>query len=89
MKNLVEVLLFASPKPLTQSRFLQVVEHKYSVDLKTVIDELNIEYKKTGKGLTIQKIGGGYQILSLPRYYVYIERLFDKSRKLMLSKQAL
>lgn len=89
MKNLVEVLLFASPKPLTQSRFLQVVENKYSVDLKTVIDKLNIEYKKTGKGLTIQKIGGGYQLLSLPIYYVYIERLFDKSRKLILSKQAL
>ena len=46
MKNLVEVLLFASPKLLTQSRFLQVVENKYPVDLKTVIDELNIEYRR-------------------------------------------
>ena len=41
------------------------------------------------KGLKIQKIGGGYQVLSLPEYHVFIERLFQKTRKIQLSRPAL
>ena len=89
MKKLVEVLLFASPEPLTQKRFAQVIEGETAVDMKTVIDELSAEYEKAGKGLTIRKIGGGYQILSLSEYHVFIERLFNKSRRLNLSRPAL
>ena len=89
LKALVEVLLFASPKPLTQSRFLQVVENKYSTDLMPIINELNSEYERDEKGLVIKNIGGGYQILTRSKYHIFIERLFDTSRKFMLSKQAL
>ena len=66
MKNLVEVLLFASPKPLTQKHIALVMEDDQSVDMKTVVDELNAEYEQAGKGLKIREIGRGYQILSLP-----------------------
>ena len=70
MKNLVEVLLFASPEPLTQSRFNHILQDEISVELNPIIDELNSEYEKSGKGLKIQKIGGGYQILSQSEYHV-------------------
>ena len=89
MKNLVEVLLFASPEPLTQKRFALVMEDDKAVDMKTVVDELNAEYEQAGKGLKIREIGGGYQILSLPEYHIFIERLFNKSRRLHLSRPAL
>ena len=89
MKNIVEVLLFASPEPLTLACLNKIIEGENSVDLQILIDELNREYEKAGKGLIIRKIGGGYQILSLPEYYVFIERLFNKSRKLKLSRPAL
>jgi len=89
MKNLVEVLLFAAPEPLTQSRFDQIIQDEESVELDSIIDKLNFEYKKSGKGLKIQKIGSGYQVLSLPEYHVFVKRLFDKSRKLQLSRPAL
>ena len=89
MKNLVEVLLFATPEPLTPARFSQIIQDEDSVELDSIIDKLNLEYKKSEKGLKIQKIGGGYQILSLPEYHVFIERLFNKSRRLHLSRPAL
>ena len=89
MKNLVEVLLFAAPEPLTQSRFNQIIQDEESVELDSIIDKLNFEYKKSGKGLKIHKIGGGYQILSMSEYHVFVERLFNKSRKLQLSRPAL
>ena len=89
MKNLVEVLLFASPEPLTQSRFNHILQEEISVELNPIIDGLNSEYEKSGKGLKIQKIGGGYQILSQSEYHVYIERLFKHTKKLQLSRPAL
>ena len=89
MKNLVEVLLFAAPEPLTQARFSQIIQNEDSAELDSIIDKLNLEYEKSGKGLKIQKIGGGYQVLSLPEYHVFIERLFQKTRKLQLSRPAL
>ncbi len=89
MKNLVEVLLFASPEPLTQTRFSHILEDKDSVELPLIIDELNEDYENSGKGLIIQKIGGGYQILSHPEYHVFLERLFNKTRKLQLSRPSL
>ena len=89
MKNLVEVLLFASPEPLTKTRFSYILQDNDSVELPPIIDELNTEYENSGKGLTIQKIGGGYQILSHPEYHVFIERLYKKTRKLQLSRPSL
>ena len=89
MKNLVEVLLFASSEALTQSRFNHILQEEISVDLIPIIDELNSDYKKYGKGLKIQKIGGGYQILSKREYHVYIDRLFKHTKKLHLSRPAL
>ena len=70
MKNLVEVLLFASPEPLTQSRFNHILQDGISVKLTPIIDELNSKYKKYGKGLKIQTIVEGYQILSQGEYHV-------------------
>ena len=43
-KNLVEVLLFAAPEPLTDARFNQIIEETNPIELQTLIDELNGEY---------------------------------------------
>jgi len=89
LKNLVEVLLFASPEPLTQARFNHVLQEENKENISLIIDELNSEYENSGKGLKIQNIGGGYQILSQKEYHVYIDRLFKSTKKLQLSKPAL
>ena len=56
-QHLVEVLLFASPEPLTQARFKHVIQEENTVDLTPIIDGLSNEYKKSGKGLIIKEIG--------------------------------
>ena len=67
-KNLVEVLLFAAPEPLTQNRLNHVLQDEDSIKLGPLVDELNAEYIETGKGLKIMQIAGGYQILSDKEY---------------------
>ncbi|MDP6570165.1 MAG: SMC-Scp complex subunit ScpB [Candidatus Marinimicrobia bacterium] len=88
-EKLVEVLLFASPDPLNQKKLNQILENEEMIDLKSTVVNLNEQYQKENKGLIIEKIAGGYQILSHPEYHVYIQRLFNKSRKIQLSRPAL
>ena len=44
-KHLVEVLLFASPEPLTQARFNHIIQDENTVELAPIIDELSNEYE--------------------------------------------
>jgi len=46
-KHLVEVLLFASPEPLTQARFNHIIQDENTVELAPIIDELSNEYEKS------------------------------------------
>jgi segregation and condensation protein B len=88
-KNLVEVLLFANNEPLTQSKLNHILFDGESIDLAETVKLINEEYKSQNKGLFIEKIGGGYQLLSAPDYHLYIQRLLNKSKKVKLSNAAL
>ena len=70
-------------------KHISLVQEEISVELSPIVNELNSEYEKYGKGLKIQKIGGGYQVLSQGKYHIYIERLFKHNKKLQLSRPAL
>ena len=88
MKNpekLIEVLLFASPDPLTQKKLNYIMGNGDIIDLQSIVANLNQHYEKMNKGLSIQKIAGGYQILSHPEYHIYVQRLLQKTRKIQIS----
>ena len=87
MKSIVEVLLFATSDPLTQAKLNACLQDD-STDLDEIVKELNEEYEKFEKGIYIDRIAGGYQILSKPEYHLYIQRLYNKTRKLHLSHAA-
>ena len=89
IKKLVEVLLFASPDPLTQSKFNYVLNSGEKKKLSPIIKELNKDYQNEDKGLIIKEVAGGYQMLSDSKYHIYIERLFSKTNKVHLSKPAI
>ncbi|MBC8213719.1 MAG: SMC-Scp complex subunit ScpB [Candidatus Marinimicrobia bacterium] len=87
-KNLIEALLFSTPEPLTQVKLNQIIPDE-NVDLREIVDEINLEYEKFGKALFIEEIGGGFQILTKPEYHYYIQRLYNKSKKFQLSRPAM
>ena len=88
IKSLVEVLLFATPEPLTETKFKNVFNHNNNYNLNSIIKKLNNDYNKYNRGFIIKKIGGGYQLLSLPKYHVYIDKLLMDNRKILLSRSA-
>ena len=87
-KDILEVLIHSSSKPLTQ-RDLNFVLNNKSVDISKIINEINKEYIKSRKGYRIEKISGGYQLLSLSEYHQYIERLHQSIKKPRFSKAAM
>ena len=62
IKKLVEVLLFASPDPLTQSKFNYVLNSGEKTKLSPIIKEINNDYQNEDKGLIIKEVAGGYQM---------------------------
>ena len=88
MKSYIEALLFATPEPLTQSQINGIFPGE-DVDLALVVDELNTEYENSEKLIHIKSIANGYQILTKPNCHLYIQRLYNKSRKVKLTQAAL
>ena len=78
VKNIIEVLIHSSPSPLSQKDLNHVLDDK-KINLEKIINEINKEYEKAKKGLTIEKIAGGYQLLSKKEYHFYIERLLQET----------
>jgi len=88
-KKLVEVLLFSSSDPLTQIKLNQILIDGENINLKSTVKELNADFEKEEKGLKIEAIGGGYQLLSHSEYHIYIQRLLENRKKMKLTKPAL
>ena len=87
MKSYIEALLFASPEPLTQSQVNGIFPGE-DIDLNQIVNELNSEYDQSKKLIFIKPIANGFQILTKPDCHLYIQRLYNKSRKMQLTPAA-
>ena len=86
--KIIESLLFASSDPLSQTLLNQVFDKPFPV-LNKAVDRLNEFYHKHKKPYRIDKIAGGYQLVTKPEFEIWIRRLLGKSNKLILSAAAL
>ena len=89
LKNIIEVLIHSTPNPVFSKEIISVLEEDRIVNLPKIINEINKEYAKLDKGYRIEKIGGGYQLLSLSDYHPYIEKLQKGVKKPRFSKAAI
>lgn len=86
--NIIEAMLVATPEPLTQAQINQVFEDD-APDLESLIELLIEKYLANGNSFTIEKVSGGYQLVTLSEYAIWIEKLIRRSGKLGLSQAAL
>ena len=87
-KDIIEVLIHSSSKPLTQKSLNYALKDK-KVNLEKFVKDINKEYDKNKKGYRIEKISGGYQLLSHAEYHYFIERLNKENKKPRFSKAAM
>ena len=88
INNIIEALLFAAREPLTQTQINNVFEPE-TYNLDEIVILLNKQYTSNKNSFVINKVAGGYQIVSREEYNHYISKLLKKSNKLKLSMAAM
>ena len=88
ISKIVEALLFAARDPLTQSQVNNVFEPD-TPNLKEIVEKLNKQYSKNKNAFSINKVAGGFQLVSKKEYKHFISKLFKKSGRLKLSLAAM
>lgn len=86
--QVAEVLLTASPEPLTQARLNQVMDRR-DINLSQLMETLNRRFTDQDRPVEVVAVAGGYQLVTRPEYQPYLQRLFQKSSQLALSRAAL
>lgn len=88
IESVVEAVLFASDEPLTMTRLISIVETT-TKQVKDAIDSLNEKYKSNNNAFRIEQIAGGYQMLTLSKYNVWLKKLLRARSDGKLSPAAL
>jgi segregation and condensation protein B len=81
LTQVLEAILFSTDMPLSAGKLAEIVGLDSTKPIKQTIDALNKTYAERpdgGAAYRIEERAGGYQLLTLPQYAQYIERLVRK-----------
>lgn len=81
LSQVIEAILFSTDIPLSPGKLAEIVGIDSTKPIKATIDALNQTYATRpdgGAAYRIEERAGGYQLLTLPQYAQYIERLVKK-----------
>jgi segregation and condensation protein B len=88
--QVVEALLFASDHPLGSARLAAIFgSGAKSSHVRGAIALLNEQYASQGRSFSIQEMGGGVQMTTLPDFDDWIRRLRTEEKSARLSEAAL
>lgn len=88
-ESIVESLLMSTDVALPASKIAQIVGIGEASDAKHHIETLNQGYEETGASFRIQAIAKGYQVLTLPVYDTWVQKLHKARAESRLSRAAL
>ena len=78
LPQVIEALLFSTDIPLSPGKLAEIVGIDSTKPIKLCVEQLNAEYNQRQAAYRIEDRAGGYQLLTLPQYAQYIERLVKK-----------
>lgn len=87
--QVIEAVFFVSETPLTLPKIVSVLGIGSARDVKKHIESLNEKYAAQGATFRIEKIAGGYQMLTLPQYNTWLRRLRQSKQDSRFSAAAL
>lgn len=88
-ESIVESILFSTDSPLTAGKIAQLLGVGDASDVKKYIETLNKKYEQTSSSFRIQSIAKGFQMLTLPVYNNWVQKLHKSRRDTKLSGAAL
>jgi segregation and condensation protein B len=89
LQQVLEAILFSSDIPLSAGKLAQTLGLDSTRPVKEAVDQLNEIYAQRQAAYRIEDRAGGYQLLTLPQYAEYIQRLIRKRDEGRLTPAAL
>ena len=75
LETVIEAVLFASDEPISPKRLVDVAEAGSVKDVNACVRAMNKKYRNGGRSFRIEKISGGYQMMTLSAFNPWITKL--------------
>ncbi|MDP7376694.1 MAG: SMC-Scp complex subunit ScpB, partial [Pirellulaceae bacterium] len=85
----LEAILFIAREPLNARKLAQLADLKNGTEARALIRRLNQHYRRNVRSFRVERIGGGYQLLTKPEFAGWLRRLNNQNQSLGLSSPAL
>ncbi|MBN2211412.1 MAG: SMC-Scp complex subunit ScpB [Sedimentisphaerales bacterium] len=85
----LEAVLFAADEPFTPGKLAEIIGVGSVKDVRTQIKLLNQKYRQMACSFRIEAIAGGYQMLTLPAFNPWLQKLMRARSETKLSPAAL
>ncbi|MDD5729300.1 MAG: SMC-Scp complex subunit ScpB [Victivallales bacterium] len=89
IESVIEAILFATDEPLSETRIITILEAGSPARVREAIDVLNEKYENTGLAFRIEKIAGGYQMMTQPQFNYWLKKLVRERTDNKLTPAAL
>ncbi len=87
LRGALEAVLFAGGDPLSEEQLREILQTD-AASVRALLDELGAALSERGSGLMLQETAGGWQLVTRPEHFSYVERLSQETNR-RLSKAAL
>ena len=89
LETVIEAVLFAADEPISPKRLVDIAEAGSIKRIRRCVHDLNKKYKQGGFSFRIEKIAGGYQMMTLPAFNPWLSKLIKVRTDSKLSAAAL
>ena len=89
VESVVEAILFASDEPITPNRLVNIVETGSVKQVRECVKSLNEKYEQNNLAFRIERIAGGYQMMTLDAYNHWLRKMIRVRADNKLTQAAL
>lgn len=89
LETVIEAVLFASDEPIKPVKLTDIAEAGTVKQVRQCVRDLNRKYRQGGFSFRIEKIAGGYQMMTLPVFNPWLSKLLKVRSDSKLSPAAL
>ena len=89
VESVIEAILFATDEPMTKGRLTKVAEMASAKQVTEAVKNLNTKYKQNNSAFRIERVAGGYQMLTLTIYNSWLRKMLKVRTDSKLSQAAL
>ncbi|MCF7955290.1 MAG: SMC-Scp complex subunit ScpB, partial [Phycisphaerae bacterium] len=89
VESVVEAILFASDEPITPNRLVSIVETGSVKQVRDCVKSLNEKYEQNNLAFRIERIAGGYQMMTLDAYNHWLRKMIRVRADNKLTQAAL